>query len=375
MRHYLLWTTLSIAFCLAACGDNATRGNNGGGPTGPLTFTESTTPDEYVTLLERGGVAGPRVLVLDLDEKSVIYETPSGFGGVSAFVSEDGTRLALRGQNDDRSLEGIFTVALPDGELEQLPLPWSDPAFLRIQMVGMSADGSRILYWCSATTQEDGPKEGFCLWEGGSSRFLEASSDIANAGWVLSADGSTAVGVTGDQLYRFDLDTGEKSVLYDYTNPPSDDYPTETNVWKAAVSADGSVVAVSGLRDERRSIAILRDGQPVEALTYPATLHGRGSGFDLSRDGSMIAFNARGELHVKTVGSDDAVVAGALFGEPSWTASGAGVLSHWTDPDDFSQYQIRYTPTGSNTQDVILRATEGGLEDNLGTILRAPGSS
>lgn len=313
---------------------------------------------------------GPSIRVVDFSTQTIVYETPDDIGGIQAHLSTDGSRLSFTGKTAEE--RGVYYVDLPDGEPTQVPLAQGpDAQFAQSMLSGMSADGSRILFQCSASTEADGVVSGLCLWSDGTTELVEAPELDLDAGQaVLSADGTIAAVRIGTEVHRLELGTGDSELVYDYKTAPDSSYPNDTTLPSLAISTEGEVIGIAGNNDDGRAIAIVDGTTPVASIAHPITDPARGTGFALSSDGTKIAYNAEGALRVRTLSSGDERVLGTLFGAPAWVDNDAGVASYWTDPEDSHIFEVRYHDLGDGDQALLARAEDRGLEDLFFRIFR-----
>jgi hypothetical protein len=334
-------------------------------------FVLGTAPGyAAIHLRGEGDGLGPSVRVVDFSTQTIVYETPDDIGGIQAHLSADGSRLAFTGKTAEE--RGVYYVDLPDGEPAKVPLAQGpDAQFAQSMLSGMSADGSRILFQCSASTEADGVVSGLCLWSNGSTELVEAPGlALDGRQAVLSADGTIAAVRINDEVHRIELDTGDTELVYDYAAAPDTTYPNDAAVPHLDISDDGAVIALSGNNDDGRAIAIVDGTTSVASIAYPLTDPSRGTGFALSSDGSQVAYNVEGELRLRTLASGDERVLGTLFGAPAWVDNDAGVASYWTDPEDSHIFEVRYHDLGDGEQVLLARAEERGLEDLLFRLFR-----
>jgi dipeptidyl aminopeptidase/acylaminoacyl peptidase len=287
-----------------------------------------------------------RAHVIDFEAGEIAASTPEGRVVTSAWVSADGARLVYQERRpssdiaDDEVPEYIHLLDVEGGSSQIIELP-DDLQAARTgytALSGMSADGSRVLFDCRG--QRDGAAvAGLCLWEAetGASRMVTtevpspASSVISSDGTVALVGGTTAVD-------RVDLDDGNVNRVYNFMDAPSPEHPDQIvgSGRQLDLSADGSVMAIGGSRDEEGGVdggptTLIREISGTDTIYFhSSTPTARyGLGVDISEDGSRAAIHDGAELVVLDVGDPSSVttLSEEAGGVPSFGPAGDSIVS------------------------------------------------
>jgi len=155
------------------------------------------------------------------DFTQVTNDTPGGLW--APMISASGTMIAYvsdgnaTGENPDRS-EEIFSLSVPDGTVKQL----TDTTNSFVALLGMSADGQRILFQSNTNATGENPDDSseVFLYDGFVDDVIQVTNDpdplsISGTGGAISGDGSRVIFTSPSDLTGENPDGGQQIFLYD----------------------------------------------------------------------------------------------------------------------------------------------------------------